>query len=465
MIRGLTSAAGALALSIVAASCVNTLDLDGFSGATETLCETLQQCFGEDFYPDCVASTDPRLASASSSERQSWLTMFSASGCLATCAAARACLDESPICRTTRDACGQVEACCGFTTGVGECLEGNCCKPNGVPCADDGDCCLGACSVPAGATEPHCGGFACQLAGQACETHQECCTEICIAGTCSDETCRLNGSECRLNAECCDGQCEASTDNGSGEGGPSLGVCVMPACVLDGGRCDSADVCCGAYCVTSATGESVCSSDPCLPSGIECVPGQGDCCSGACNPNMARCEQLCNLPGVPCADSADCCDGNCEPATMACGCYPEGSSCMEHTDCCAGACNGGFCGDVMCPAVGTACDPNNSNCCDVAGTAGCQEDPRRANGGAFACCDAAMCDHTVCVLGGPLLPACVCVECDAAATDPPATPEQCIAAICGSLPHCCCFDWDAECVAAAKTTCFAVCGNGMVGGL
>jgi hypothetical protein len=167
----------------------------------------------------------------------------------------------------------------------------------------------------------------------------------------------------------------------------------------------------------------------------------------------ARAEQSC-------VEGGDCCDGHCDELAGACACYADGSSCQEHTDCCNNNCNAGFCGDAICPDLGTPCVPGDDTCCPIDNVAACQQDNRTGNG-EFVCCDTGSCAHTVCVAGGPLLPVCGCPQCqdDSATT----TPERCIQTICNDyLPHCCCFGWDDACTAAAEMYCGAICEAGGV---
>lgn len=432
-----------LLLAVLGASCVGLLDLDDHQAAADALCDQLEACFGAEFYPECKAHNEPRVTGASAAEREAWLTAFNDTHCLETCESARSCLDESPLCGPSGQACSQVEQCCGFTKGAGTCLDGGCCKPDGIACDGGGECCNGDCSSPPGETETFCGGFMCLDAGAACTDHFECCTEICIGGQCSDTTCLPIGSDCALNVECCDGACEA-------------GRCVEPSCISDGDPCTSEDMCCNDFCYTSVKGDSVCSSGPCLPKDTPCLPEANECCSGRCDPDAQFCVELCLRPHEACSADGECCIGACDPNTDACECYSEGTPCEEASDCCTENCQGGTCGGIICPDPGTPCDPDDNDCCPIPIDAfsSCQMDTRAGNG-AFGCCDLPTCEHSVCVPGGgPLDPACGCPECG---TDGMSTSARCIQDICMALPHCCCFAWDSQCVARAKDMCAADC--------
>lgn len=450
MLRVALSIAVVSPLAVLGASCVALHDLDGYIGATESLCETLRQCFGDDYYPTCLAVADERLAGASPAEREAWLTALEQADCDATCEAARGCLDEPPVCGSLSQACGQQEQCCGFTVGTGSCQSGGCCKPDGIACESGAECCEGSCSPAAGMSGTYCGGYACLEAGATCTEHFDCCTEICIDGRCSDTTCLPAGSDCTLNAQCCAGECSLAE---LATGAEASGTCVEPRCRKDGTPCETAATCCGSFCVTSMGGISVCSQNQCLPANVACEPGANECC-GTCDAVTKRCVALCGGPDDPCTKDGDCCDGNCNEDAGTCGCYADGSFCEEHAECCDGNCANSVCGAVVCPPAGSACDPNDDPCCD-----GCELDARDATLGT-TCCAPNGCSHTVCVKGGPLSEVCPCPECGSDGANGDA--DQCIAGICAELPHCCCFEWDRECVDLAKSRCKADCANGDV---
>ncbi len=449
--RSLALGAVALTASVVAASCVDLFDLEGYGGATDNLCETLRLCFGDAFYPECRAFSDPRLSGADAAARSAWLTMFADSGCLETCNAARLCLDEPPVCGETALGCGRDEQCCGFTTGQGTCESNRCCKPDGVACTDNGECCGDDCAAAPGQSDTFCGGYACKRPGEQCSSHPECCTQICLEGTCSNTGCLPAGSECTFNAECCDGECTFG-DVVADDGGPvdPVGVCVVPVCGGLGAPCQSSVDCCSGTCVTSIGGESVCSNDVCLPEGIACSPGANECC-GSCDDVTKLCTQSCSRPLSPCAEDGDCCDGNCQPASKLCGCYGAGVPCAEHGDCCDKNCINFTCGaNNSCPPPGTPCVAGRELCCH-----GCGVDERTGDEG---CCAPSGCAHGVCVQGAPLIPACGCPVC----TGGSVTPDRCISEVCELLPHCCCLGWDQECIDAAVDVCGATCAVGEV---
>jgi hypothetical protein len=463
MLRSSGIVAALLAISIVSASCVDVLGVDGYAGATNQLCTTIEECFGADFYPDCRAHGASRLTTASEADRATWLKMFAGSSCLDTCAAARSCLDASPLCGAVGQTCGQTEQCCGFTTGAGECEAGGaCCRPNGIACTSGDECCLGDCTAPSGESQTFCGGFQCNAAGAPCTEGYECCTGICLAGRCSEQTCLPVGSPCTFNAECCDGQC----DNGEvvgpdpqGEEATPTGTCVATDCRFDGEPCEGpADCCNDHFCVEGLTGVMVCSANLCLPAGTACVPGENECCSGTCN-DQGFCTG-CGRPGAPCDAEGDCCDGNCDRSAGECVCYSDGIPCEEHTDCCTSNCVDGFCGEADCPPAYKECVPGEDTCCASSDQIeACQQDERTGNGD-FQCCDFADCSHTVCAEGGPLLPECGCTICQNQG-DP--NGDRCIDNICDQYPHCCCFEWDSECTLAASEICGVACPASGVG--
>ena len=177
-------------VAVTSSSCVGALDLDEYATATDELCDLLDRCFGADFFPDCHEHAGPRLTAADAMQREQWLTIFSDRRCLQSCSDARRCLDNTPVCSTVAEGCGeQTEACCGFIAGKGACEEGACCKPDGVACPNgDGDCCNENCDEPTG----FCGGFQCFDPGTPCTDDFECCTKNCTDDDICAEVSRLS---------------------------------------------------------------------------------------------------------------------------------------------------------------------------------------------------------------------------------------------------------------------------------
>ena len=383
-------------------NCVSLLQLDGYSDATVELCELIGQCFGDDYYSACSSHSGARLTDADATERSAWLLMFADDKCLENCTNAYKCLDQNPVCGATGLGCAQTEQCCGFSTGVSSCN--------------------GSCEVCAGALAR----CECKLAGEDCEEDFECCTEICLAGSCSDVVCAPDGSDCTVNDECCSQYCDDS-------------LCTEPQCAADGSICTSASQCCGGFCVgASGASELVCSSADCVPVGGFCDEsdnGDAVCCSGNCDAAFNRCASSCSGPNESCSTDGDCCDSRCE-SDNTCACLDAGAPCTNDSDCCGEVCSDNFkCRTDGCDAVGTSCSTQENCCFDC------------VDG---ACCDYGSCDHTVCQKGGPLKTDCLCTACNADS-------ENCVATVCAQLPDCCCTAWTQDCVDEAKQNCGATC--------
>ena len=432
--RGGLAAALLSTMSILAASCVGILELDGYAGALNDLCEKLRECYGDEYFPECEAYGEPRIVAASAEEREAWLQNFADRHCLESCTNARACLDMSPVCGAAAEGCVQKEQCCGFLTGAKECGGNQCCSGEGKGCGIAEDCCdpsLG-CELDTNENEVVCGGVACADPNESCEVDEQCCTGRCdpVMGICADEICLPEGSRCQENDECCSQFCERHLEGG---------LCRPPPCLPDGLLCGAGmgDIdCCSPYCVTNPyTNEAVCSSGECLPDAQWCG-FDIDCCSGFCDPSRGICLPSCGVAGDPCGDCcpfAECgIDGSC--------CLSAYAGCISDGECCSGNCNDSyFCeSNDPCGPPGTMCT-DGSACCSGA-----------CDGTNQLCCAQIDC-HDECVEGGPLDPGCPGVM-DSFSTD-------CIAQICQQNPECCCHKWDSFCVDLVPTVCTVSCAN------
>src|SRR5688572_33037660 len=96
--RGVVATVALLSSATLATSCVKALSFDAYSGALADLCAQLAECYGADFYADCVERTEAMLEGASPAEREAFLATFGEQGCLDDCVSARECLDAAPIC-------------------------------------------------------------------------------------------------------------------------------------------------------------------------------------------------------------------------------------------------------------------------------------------------------------------------------------------------------------------------------
>jgi hypothetical protein len=209
--------------------------------------------------------------------------------------------------------------------------EAGACLQIDTACANDGDCCSGACEP----TSKKCARIAgkCTAAGDACQIGPDCCTFACIKGNCSDKQCIADNGACTDNGECCGGACEggvckplnaACKTSGNPCGGNaeccsafcSGGKCSAPSfCTQNGDACASDVECCGGLC-TKASGATLgtCSTvdapgtTGCTAAGQVCSGGAvydggagipecgGECCSRSCFPHSATGVFVCQNP-------------------------------------------------------------------------------------------------------------------------------------------------------------------------
>jgi hypothetical protein len=381
--RALAAALLAAAAAAGGPSCTAALGLDGRQSAPTALCGKLQDCYANGAPPACETRVSARLSGNPGGDAL-WLVDFSMDTCLDSCAAARRCLDLSPVCGLQGEACQVREDCCDFVSGEADCQLHRCCRPSGVHCASDSDCCSNAGYCDSG----HCGGFVCHDPGKPCHLDQECCTKSCVDHVCAGEICAADGFECAADGDCCSHHCESS------------GRCGQ-SCVASGGVCmigvAQKGCCSGLTCFTPPGADSgVCSAAMCLPDGVSCVAGL-KCCSGYCDPNFHECTTGCASMGSPCKVASDCCNGMCTNGTCASHCSDD--YCMTATDCCTQMCMHGSC---------------------------------------LPTCNAPTCTHDECTEGGPL-PGMGQTPC-------PLLNTTCIDAVCAMDDYCCCGAWDTLCI-------------------
>jgi hypothetical protein len=118
--------------------------------------------------------------------------------------------------------------------GVERCLL---CRPGGVDCTDNSQCCGGQC------VNGKCGGTSCVPNGQGCATPDECCGKICTPDAqgvlrCGSTCIPVTGA-CTTNADCCTGNC-------------TNGKCANREvdCLPLGGACTDPARCCSRICVS-----------------------------------------------------------------------------------------------------------------------------------------------------------------------------------------------------------------------
>lgn len=254
--------------------------------------------------------------------------------CTGVCGEDGRCPEPNPLCRSAGEACTSGIQCC---TNV--CLNGTCggsqCLDIGGSCSVNEQCCTKTCTNGTCAQIPSDTTSACKVVGQACGADGDCCSTNCQAGICARAySCQAYGDICTNNAECCGNACSAP------DGG--VGRCQMitggggGGCTQDGNPCSGGSGCCSRTCVDLGYGATV------------CQPVGG-----------------CKLTGNYCRQDSDCCGG---------GKFPDGGAINPNgtVKCVGGRCdNGQSCNGVgnICGAGtlpdGGAVDINASqNCCD-----------------------------------------------------------------------------------------------------
>jgi hypothetical protein len=99
------------------------------------------------------------------------------------------------------DTCGP----CGVTTGSTTTSTTPMCKPNGVSCTADTQCCNGICTQFVGTPGPLCS--SCRATGDFCAAEETCCSSgaICANGKCCIQ---ITHSGCIFDEDCCAGVCD-----------------------------------------------------------------------------------------------------------------------------------------------------------------------------------------------------------------------------------------------------------------
>lgn len=314
--------------------------------ATQALCSTLQDCYGQERYS--CSELDLAVTNANDDDVSSFLTTFVAEDCSAQCSTALNCLDNAVFCVSGAEVCASTENCCDWSRGLTSCKGGSCCKNDGVRCDDSSDCCENNC------IGGFCGGYECFENDRPCAFDAECCTSNCTEeGRCDTSSCTQLGQPCISQSECC--QLEDPDENGD------LPIAI---CVAKDGASQST-------CELVTEEECALAQQPCA---LEPTPGSTPCCDGLeCRPSLdsqfAFCVEPggCNPNGFDCAVDADCCAPSAVcvlgPNVSICvdnlDCEKAGNSCIDNGECCSGECSAsGFCqqgSGVVCENVERSC--------------------------------------------------------------------------------------------------------------
>jgi hypothetical protein len=202
-------------------------------------------------------------------------------------------------CRIQDDLCtNDAECCSGVCSQKGQtkdgrpimrCANAGNCAPVGEVCGGGGatsNCCpsgggrRGCEDTGAGFSRCFGGGDKdCVLAGQPCDSIDECCTTppglVCDEGPQQIDICCLpDGEICSFGSLCCSGVCGPSTDPNDPDGT----LRCSPECIPNGGACVSNAECCG--CCDNGTCASQCGECTGPQLGDFCTPGTPDPCCG-----------------------------------------------------------------------------------------------------------------------------------------------------------------------------------------
>ncbi|MDI7269166.1 MAG: hypothetical protein QME96_14345, partial [Myxococcota bacterium] len=319
--------------------------------------------------------------------------------------AAMTVCDDGNLC-TTNDRCDGAGVCTGtpYTCSPGECQAASRCdgigrcvvtnRPNGTPCADEGNACTDdACQAGICTHRPVPDATACSD-GNLCTLDDQC-----LSGRCTG-TPRVCGAP---PASVCEDVFTSRVHDPAGYCVPASGDCAYPSraigCAACGGSCNpitglcTTDPCCGVACDSPpATGcfasSGTCTDGACtyigLPDGASCADGDacnGDeiCRGGACTAGISlvcddgnpcttdTCDSLtgCRSEAVPddlgCPDDGNVCTADaCLGGMCVHPAAPDGLSCSSLTTC-QGTCRSGAClGGVNCddedPCTIESCD-------------------------------------------------------------------------------------------------------------
>ncbi len=238
------------------------------------------------------------------------------------------CRPFGELCRADSDCCNDAAT---TTPGVCERIDTGDCSP---ACASGEICNSGVCVAEADAigrcaNPPSCApaGEICGVGGSSMGTN-ECCPgnpdgrEFCVPSAAGVHRCLFgfpmclpDGRMCTSDDECCTGVCMDGTCGASStmDGG------TTPMCLADGAVCATPDQCCSGIC-TDADGDGVLTcNEMCVADGGSCTTS-ADCCSGNCRTDgtCGPADVMCLPLGADCTADGDCCSGYCDPGTMTC---------------------------------------------------------------------------------------------------------------------------------------------------
>ncbi len=361
--------------------------------------------------------------------------------------------DDENDASTKKDA--GADSSTGGQGGAGVDVKVNC-ELAGQSCASHSDCCsancdptLQACANPVGQ---------CKGAGDSCASPTECCTLVCSGGQCGKDLCISDSEACSSGDQCCSGNCDGTAC-----------VPLNANCKTSGNSCSGHGDCCSKVC---KNGTCSAQASFCTQTGDACAKDT-DCCAGVCKVASGATLGLCTNPtapgttgclvagevcgagaaGTPGADGGglptcggECCSRACAPygptGVLVCqppsGCRPTGEVCLSDADCCGSAGVPGGNGSVKCSKgagepVGR-CD--NGNACRPAGAV-CKLATGSCNAENNCCAGNVNQDPSVCqqdILG---IPRCTgvgdCTDAGSLAGQPCATSADCCGLPC--LPN------------------------------
>ena len=266
------------------------------------------------------------------------------------------------VCGEQAASCGGPAECCSNLCVDGSCSGGLGCAGSGESCTLGPECCSGECDARI------CIAADCQGLGGECDDAGECCTGRCASGFCADDAgfCDDVGIDCSNGASCCSGRCEPV--EGSGD------VFCLGICFADGQACTRAQDCCGLGC-----NDGVCGGEICSREGENCDE-DANCCSNRCADD-GRCEidreSGCRPSGEDCTSGGptECC-GVCDDDLDRCvpgadTCRSQGVDCDDDNECCSGNCTDGTCRESECVDTGGDC-ASDFECCSSQCEGTCQ---------------------------------------------------------------------------------------------
>ncbi len=147
------------------------------------------------------------------------------------------------------------------------------CKPNGIGCNTNTQCCSGGCCHGT-CTNLSSNPSNCGSCGHTCGTNQICQNSQCVT------PCTANEGTCSTNTDCCSGNCSNGICCGSGQVGLCNGSCATP-CDNPNGACSDGSFCApdngASYCGGVLESNPICKSDCDCPRGYFCGTDIGTC--------------------------------------------------------------------------------------------------------------------------------------------------------------------------------------------